>query len=1064
MKLKINHLLALLLMLFVQISFAQEKKVTGKVTDNKKNPLAGVSVEIKGSKNGTQTDFEGSYSINVGSGQTLVFRYISSKTQEIVVSGSVLNVVLQESATELETLVVTAQGVKRSKQAIGYATSQIKAADIEQRSEGDVARILTGKASGVTINSTSGISGSATNITIRSLNSISGNTQPLFIVDGVPFSGATNAVGNFDNGNSGSSRFLDLDPNNIDNVNILKGYAATTLYGTDGRNGVVLITTKSGANRKGAKKTEISVAQSLFFNEIASLPDYQNQFGNGTNQNYGNFFSNWGTGFYKDGLGGYNNPGTNVAADGTILHPYSKPALATILPQYQGQRIKYEAKPNNVKDFFRTGLVKSTSMNIAGSSSDGSTTYNFNVGHLDDEGFTPGNKVNRTTLSAGGKSKLSNKFTVSGTMNFSRTNFLTPPVARSNGSGATGNGLSIYSDIFYTPRNVDLQNWPYQNPITGANLSYRAFNDIINPYWTLNNSFVSQLTNRAFGSGSLNYEINKNLNVTYRVGYDFYNERNERGTNIGAPSGPTLGEYETFDNNNLIWDHNFLLTGNYTLSDKISFNFNTGVTSRLENFDRQGVRSVNQQIFGILRHYNFGTQSPIQVTENRNVIGAYGQMDFDYDRIFYVTLSGRKDWVSNTFNNTAFYPSASLSFIPTKAFEGLMSDKGLNYLKLRAGLGTSAGFAPSYPVANTLGSNPRSYSDINGVVNASQQVASLLGNANLRPELLQEIEFGFDSRFLSDRVTLDASYFKRTTKDLITQSPISTSTGYDETFTNIGLLKGYGIEVDLGLHVIKNDNKGFNWNINSNFFKSEMIVKDLGDLERITIAGFTNFGNQAIKDQQLGIMEGTSILRDANGNFLVNSLGNYVVNNSNAIIGNPNPDFTVNTTNSFTYKGLNLSFLVSLVSGGDIYSQTVATMLGRGLTTDTVDRLGSYILPGVKQSDGTPNNIQLNAFDYYFTNLLYGPNELQVYDGSVVRLNEVSLGYSIPKAWIEKTPFGSLTFSVSGNNLYYNAYNTPKGVNFDPNVIGTGVGNGRGFDFLNGPSGKRYGFSLKATF
>lgn len=1063
MKVKIYNLLTLFVMLFVQIIFAQEKTVTGKVTDGTNTQLAGVSVEIKGTKVGTQTDFDGGYTITAKTGQVLVFSYVGMKTQQIAVSGSTMNVKLQDDATMLEGIIVTAQGVKREKQAIGYATSQIKAKDIEQRSEGDVARILNGKASGVTINNTSGISGSATNITIRSLNSISGNTQPLFIVDGVPFSGATNSVGNFDNGNSGSSRFLDLDPNNIESVNILKGYAATTLYGTDGRNGVILITTKGGSNKKGSKKTEITVSQSLFFNEIASLPDYQNKFGNGTNQNYGNFFSNFGAGFYANGLGGYNNPGTNVASDGTILHPYSKPALINVFPQYQGQRIKYEAAPNNVKDFFRTGFVNNTNINLAGSSSDGSTTYNLNVGHLNDEGFTPGNKLNRTSISAGGKSKLSNKFTISGTMNFARTNFLTPPVARSNGSGVSGTGLSIYGDLFYTPRNVRLQEWPYQHPVTGANLSYRSGNDIVNPYWTLNNSFVRQITNRAYGSASLNYEINKNLNATYRVGYDFYNERNERGTNIGAPAGPLLGEYETFDNNNLIWDHNFILNGSYALSDKISFNFNAGATSRLENFDNQGVRSVNQQVYGILRHYNFGTQSPLQYTENRNVVGIYSQVDFDYDRYLYMTLSARKDWVSNTFNNTALYPSASLSFIPTKVFSALVSERGLNYLKLRAGLGTSAGFAPDYPVANTLGSNPRSFSTIAGVINPSQQVAALLGNANLRPELLQEIEFGFDSKFLNNRVTLDASYFKRKTKDLITETPIANSTGYRTTFTNIGLLEGYGIEVDLGLHIIKNDNKGFNWEINSNFFKGEMIVKDLGDLERVTIAGFTNLGNQAIEGEQLGVMVGTSILKDTNGNYLVNTLGNYEINNTNSIIGNPNPDFTANTTNSFSYRGINFSFLVSLVSGGDIYSQTVSTLLGRGLTTDTEDRLGSFILPGVK-ADGSTNNIQLNSFDYYFTNRLYGPNELQVFDGSVIRLNEVSLGYSLPKEWIERTPFGSLTFTLSGNNLYYNAYNTPKGTNFDPNVIGTGVGNGRGFDFLNGPSGKRYGFSLKATF
>jgi hypothetical protein len=243
-----------------------------------------------------------------------------------------------------------------------------------------------------------------------------------------------------------------------------------------------------------------------------------------------------------------------------------------------------------------------------------------------------------------------------------------------------------------------------------------------------------------------------------------------------------------------------------------------------------------------------------------------------------------------------------------------------------------------------------------------------------------------------------------------------------------------------------------------------MIVEDLGQLERITIAGFTNLGNQAIKGEQLGVLVGTRVLRDANNNLVVNSsTGAYEEEQGQFIIGNPNPDFTLNTTNSFSYRNFTLSAMVSLVSGGDIYSQTIAALIGRGLTTDTLDRLQTFTLPGVL-ANGQPNNVQINNSNYYFDNIFTNADELVVYDASVVRLNEVSLGYSIPKAWIEKTPFGSLNFSFSGYNLYYNAFNTPKGVNFDPNVIGTGVGNGRGFDFLNGPSGKRYGFSLKATF
>lgn len=1053
----------LLLALVTQITFAQERTVSGTVSDNAGMPLPGVSVLVKGSKTGTQTDFDGKFSIKASANQVLIFSYIGMKTQEVAANSTSLNVKLKDDSVELETVMVTAQGIKREKKALGYAVSEIKAADIEQRAEGDVARVLSGKASGVIINQTSGISGSGTSINIRGLNSISGNTQPLFIVDGVPFSGDTNATGNFADGNSGSSRFLDLDPNNIANVNILKGYAATTLYGTAGRNGVILVTTKGGQAKKGPKKTEITLNQSLFFNEIASMPDFQNDFGNGFDQAYGNFYSNWGPGFYEKGLGGWAAAGSGIGSDGTIKHPYDRAALAAVFPEYQGLRIPYKAAVNNVKDFFRIGSVINTSLNVAGGSDDGNNNFNINFGNLSDEGFTPGNKLKRTSFSLGGRSKLTNKFTASGTMNFSKTDFLTPPVARSNGSGVQGGGLSIYADVFYTPRNVDLQNWPYQHPITGANLSYRSGNDILNPYWTLNNSFVNQVTNRTFGNAALTYDLNDNIKLNYRVGYDFYNERNTVATNIGAPRGPVQGSLRTYDNNNMIWDHNVMVNGNYSLTDKLNLNFTAGATSRAESFDRQGVSSVGQQVYGILRHYNFGTQSPIQYSEQRNIVGLYGTAEFDYNKYLYVTLSSRQDWVSNTFENTILYPSASASFIATEAFPSIKSVKGLNYLKIRTGYGTSAGFAPSYPVANTLESSARDFSDVNGVVNAAQSGSSSLGNASLRPELLREIEFGFDSKFFDNRISLNASYFKRFTSDLITSTPIANSTGYLNTFTNIGELEGNGIEIDLDVHAIKNDKNGFNWELGANFFKGEMIVTDLGDLEKVTVAGFTNLGNQAIEGEQLGVMVGSRIKRDANNNYVVNSTGSYEIEAGPFIIGNPNPDFTLNTNSTMSYKNFNFSFLISYVSGGDIYSGTSSALLARGLTSETANRVNTFVLPGVK-ADGSKNDIQINNSDYYFTNIGFGADELSVFDGSVIRLNEVSLGYTLPSKLIEKTPFGSISFNVAGYNLYYNAFNTPKGVNFDPNVIGTGVGNGRGFDFLNGPSGKRYGFSIKATF
>ena len=314
MRTKLNGLLTLLLAFVVHISFAQDKTITGTVTDSDGLPLPGVNIVVDGTTNGTQTDFDGNYAISASQGQTLIFTYIGQKpASRVVGAGSVINVQMEADTQALEEVVVTAQGIKKEKQALGYAVSEVGSEQLEQRAEGDVGRILTGKASGVNITSQSGLSGSGTSIIIRGLSTFSGSNQPLFIVDGVPFDSGTNSVGSIDgnsgddfvDGNNGSSRFLDLDPNNIESVNVLKGLAAATLYGTAGRNGVILITTKNGAAGASASKNEITVTSSIFFNEIASLPDYQEEYGNGFDQAFGWFFSNWGPSFERDGIAGW---------------------------------------------------------------------------------------------------------------------------------------------------------------------------------------------------------------------------------------------------------------------------------------------------------------------------------------------------------------------------------------------------------------------------------------------------------------------------------------------------------------------------------------------------------------------------------------------------------------------------------------------------------------------------------------------------------------------------------------------------------------------------------------
>lgn len=1062
----------------VQISFAQEKTISGTVTDADGLPLPGVNIVVDGTTTGTQSDFDGNYALQASPGQVLVFTYLGMRPERRTVgAGDVVNVQMAEDAQALEEVVVTAQGIKREKKALGYAVTSVGSEQLEQRTEGDVARVLQGKAAGVNITASGGMSGSGTNITVRGLSSFSGSNQALFIVDGVPFSNDTNAQGDFIGGNTGSSRFLDLDPNNIASIEVLKGLAAATLYGTQGKNGVILITTKAGAATGGAKKTEITFSQTFASVELASLPDYQQQYGNGFDQSFGWFFSNWGPSFDRDGVSGWGNQSA-IDDQGTLEHPYSSTSVASTraaFPELQGAR--YPWRPyDSVEDFFRPGFVSNSNLNIAGGTEDGNTSFNVNLGYLQDEGFTPGNSLNRLNLSVGGSSQLSNKFTVSATMNYARTDYRTPPIASSRGNGT--DGLSIYGNVFFTPISVDLMGLPFENPIDGSSVYYRNGNDIINPRWTAKNVTYRQLTNRFYWNAQLGYEINDNLSLNWRSGLDYYNERNINGSNKGGVefNDAIFGFYQTYDNNNTIWEHFVSLNGNYDLSEKLGMTFTVGATSRQDFFDRSGVASTGQIVFGVKRHFNFENQRPIQFSRKRNIVGILGQATLDYDNYLFLNLSARTDWVSNlsSENNSQTYPGVSVSFLPTAAFNGLTTENGLNFLKLRASYGTSATFPVGYPTVNVVEQTTQRYTDpFGGGLLTTNQVDNFRANPDLKPELLEEFEVGVETRLWQNRISLDATYFKRTTNDLIVTEPLSPSTGFAFTQSNIGEIQNEGFEADLGIDLFRGEN--FSWNSRVNFFTNNETVTEQ-EQDFIAYAGSLAEGgglfrgsNAAIEGESLGTIVGTAIGRDENGNFLVNDAGNYVIVEQDdegnvPIIGDAIPDYTMNFINTLRYKNWNLNFQINHVKGGDMLSSTVAALLGRGLIVETQDRENTYILPGVNQTTGEPNTRQINNSTYFFSNLLFGPTETRIYDASVIRLQEVSLGYSFPKKFLDKTPFGSLSITAQGFNLWFDAYNMPDGANFDPNVQGVGIGNGRGFDFLNGPSARRYGFSIKASF
>jgi TonB-linked SusC/RagA family outer membrane protein len=1068
-------------LLTTQLSFAQ-KTVTGVVSDPDGLPLPGATVLVQNTTTGVTTDFDGNFSINVSEGQSLEFSFVGYETSAIVVgSGNVINVSLS-LGNQLDEVIVTSLGITREKRALGYAVSEVDNSQIESRASGDVARVLSGKASGVQVTNQGGISGSGTSVVIRGLSTFSSSNQPLFVVDGVPFQSDTNAQGSFTSGNNGSSRFLDLDPNNIESVNVLKGLAAATLYGSQGRNGVVLITTKSGTTASGlnAQKNEVTVNTSYFSNELAMKPDYQMEYGNGFNQNFGWFFSNWGPSFREEGPAGWGKQsainGTVSGQPGFLKHPYNSNLNARFLARDLlpllglSEDSLWEWKPyDSTGDLFQPGSIVNTNINFRGQSDDGKVSYNVNYGNLDDQGFTPGNTLRRNNISFGGRAVLSNKITVNGTINYSFTDFKSPPIAAAYSSGSSDS--SLYGNVFYTPRSVSIADLPYAHPITGASIYYRSSNGIQHPLWTVNNTQDAQATHRVYGGTSVQYDISDNLNVQYRYGYDVYSEDNTSYQNKGGVDGSVesqSGFYEKWNNTSTIFNHQITINGDYELDSDWSMTFNAGATSNAKEYDRNGVRSTGQNVFNVLRHYNFNNQEEIEYYSRRNVLGVFGQASLDYQNYLYITLASRTDWVSNLSeeNRSITYPSASISFVPSSVLD--FGNLPIDFLKVRASYGTSATYPTGYPIASTLNLDTKSF-QVAGTDVISNTTGSQLGNTALKPELLAELEFGIEANILDNRLSAEVSYFQRNTTDLIISQPLDPSTGYTSTSTNIGKIEATGWEVDLNADWIRGDK--FNWSTSLNYTTNQAIVVDLGqDTDQIVYAGFSTRGNAAIPGLPLTSMIGTSVGRDASGAPIIDASGSYTSNNDTnyktnkyALIGDANPDFIANISNTITYGDFSFNFLFNATIGGDMYSNYIMTLLGRGITTDTVDRELPYVLPGVL-SDGSPNNKQIDNATTYFGNLILGADELRTWDASVLRLSEVSLTYDVPSKWLDKTPFGAASVSAQGFNLWYDAYNTPEGTNYDPNIAGLGVGNGSGFEYFNGVSAKRYGVSVKLTF
>lgn len=1041
------------------ISVLAQTKVKGRVTDSKDgSPIAGATIKVKGQNISTTSNADGTFEIAAKLGAALEITEVGHAPLSVKYtdagSGG-LQIVMTQDTRGLSEIVVTSLGIKREKKALGYAVSTVGKKDLELRPEADLGRILSGKAPGLNVLATSGLSGSGTNINIRGISTITGTSDPLFVVDGVPFNSSTNAKADFTYGTQTSSRFLDLDPNNIDNVSILKGLSAVTLYGEAGRNGVILVTTKNGSTQNSKKKTEISVSQSNF-QTTAILPEYNTSYGGGFDLSLGLlFFSNWGAKF------------TNPPAQ--VTHPYDKASLNADFPEYKGVPYDYKFH-NSVPNFFRTGNTSTTAVNVGGSS--GSVNYNMNYSHTEDKGYLPGNSLMKNNFGVGGTAKLSNRFTISGTMNYVGTNVKSPPTSNSYGNNATN--TSVFGNVMYTPTAMDLMGLPYEKPSDHSQVYYRNDNGIQNPRWTLYNSFTVDKVARVYGQMSTKYDIAKGLFLTYRVGYDNYSEYQEYSQNKGGVATPT-GILRTSTGTNTIWDHTLLLNFSHSLGGNFSINADAGVNRRQDLYDQTGMTSSQQLVYGLMNHGNFINHTtssengtPLNYSQEILVMAGFATGTLAYKDYAYLTVGGRNSWKSTVEekNRSIFYPNAALSFIPTSAITALQNNKNINYLKFRVGYSTSANFPPPYATRNSLFIASRSFVTATGTPINVNSIPNLLPNSNLKPELLKETEAGIEGKFFNNKISLDLTLYNRIASDQILRRDLDPSTGYTSQQINAGKVTNKGIEIQLGVTVF--ENRDWKWQIDGLYTLNKSMVSDIpSDLAQVNTAGYSNEGTFAKNGYPLGIIMSNYFQKDAKtGQRLVGTDGNYINSNDIGVIGDPNALYKVSGISTLGYKSFSFRMQWDYTVGGQMFSGTAGGLLGRGVTKDTeFDRAASYILPGVLEN-GKPNDIQISSSQAFYGNSITNgaADESAIFDATCIRLREASLSYNVPAKALAKLPFGSISFSISGTNLWYFAPNFPKYMHFDPEASGLGVSNGRGLEFLSGPSARRVGASIRVTF
>jgi len=1057
MKKKVVILLSCLLYLSVGLAIAQDKRVSGTVFDETGDPVIGASVLAKGTTIGTATSIEGAFSISVPTQvNTLIISYLGYKTIEVA-AGTNLRVTLSPEERVLNEVVVSALGITREKRALGFSATTVTSEDINATGNRSAMNALQGKVPGVEINSASGSPGASTQVVLRGISTLggSGSIQPLYVVDGVPVS---NGVMNDDDLNGGydfGNRANDINPNDIESMTILKGAAATALYGSRAAGGVIMITTKTGSKSGGKAKVEITSTTS--FENPLKLPTFQNEFGQG-----------WYDGDLASNLMENGSWGPRFAGNGQV-RPWG------FVVDNQQQIKPYVAMKNNVRDFFDTGVT--TNNNISISNGDGEKNFYISYGNIMSDGIMPSksDSYNRNNIAVKGSTKFLKILSASGALNY---------VRKDSRFVITGQDQSVLDAIWQTPRDINIVDLKdYKNKFNNVENYYTVYSQ--NPYYVLNEHGTRYGEDRIYGNASLDAQILPWLKATFRAGGDFANSTLKMWRAI------TINSWGYNDEKGLVYEGGWRtseINTDFMLDIHKNFDFGLTVDAVLgHNFNQRDARAqyAMVKVLDIPMYYNLSNSSSVpsiyEAISKRRLVGAYASVDLGYKNMLYLNMTARNDWSSTLplKNKSFFYPGASLSFIFT---ELLPKNNILTFGKLRAGIAQTGKDADPYMVypyfiqpnidngAISDGYMTQTF-PLTGGINGFT-LSNLIGNDKLKPELSTEKELGFDLRFLKNRIGLDMAVYNKSTTNLIWQAPIAASTGYTAQTMNLGKITNDGVE--LSANFVPVETRDFKWEVNVNYTKNNNKLVSLTEgLDQISISGTSSLTLVSRPGYSIGLFYATVPDKDPNGNPIVNAQGLPLFKSEKQIVGSMQNKYRIGGGTTLTYKGLSLRATVDYRNGGLMYSRDAEILYFTGNTPYTtyndrqpfiipnsVQKVGDTYVENTTPIAGFANNMNL-YYNQQFNAGIGGAYAL--ISKTFFKLRELSISYSLPKSILRKTFIGGVDIALVGTNLFIwtpdsNLFGDPEATTFG-NELGAGYGN-----YGATPSTRSLGFNLKLSF